>query len=172
MERLSDPKRAHDIFISSPATGMVDLLYKHLMVNLNHSRVAEKRADSIVYLVNAYPLKLNLKVVEYITAFFNVTYGAECAVISQDPATISPNLWKMLDEIYTMHLDRLSRNPGFKEECEAFRFKDRKVFAAIFFEEKVSAIDSRKAREHVINWMTTITDFRDIDTATITAPLP
>ena len=80
---LMDPEMSDQILMVSPVTTAIDTLSAHLIINANHSAVAEnfkkipvgegkyvRKFDHITFHINTYPLQLSKPAKEFLGAFF------------------------------------------------------------------------------------------------------
>jgi hypothetical protein len=126
---MYDPKNSDRIFLCSPSTAFIKEFGKNLVVNINHSFVADKRNIPIRVHINTHPLTLSAEFGKTLTGFIAMTFDVHATYFSQDPIAISYNRYQKFDEFYFYHFSQFSLHPKIHEKLGSFQMFDKYVYA-------------------------------------------
>lgn len=143
---LQDPELSDQILMVSPVTTAIDTLSAHLIINANHSAVAEnfkkipvgdgkyvRRFDHISFHINTYPLQLSKQAKEFLGAFFVSQYAVNVELLYIPPKTLPPVLFELCDEFMVRSLWDIVESPAIQEGCKPLVHLNKSIIAPPMF---------------------------------------
>lgn len=143
---LMNPEMSDQILMVSPVTTAIDTLSAHLIINANHSAVAEnfkkipvgdgkyvRKFDHITFHINTYPLQLSKAAKEFLGAFFVSQYAVNTELLCIPPRTLPSQLFELCDEFMTRSLWDIVESPSIQEGCKPLVHLNKSIIATPVF---------------------------------------
>jgi hypothetical protein len=160
-KRMYDPFYSNEIFNLAPISKFMDVLKAQIRVNINHSRVIQKR-NPISVVVNTYPLHISKTNKDIVGLFLSNLFSINVSVIYYDLRKVTPSDFTIYDELYILYPDLLLS--AVRDELTALKYLTKFVFVPKLFGNEFSHTKNiLKEETHTRNVLNTLTNFKYVD---------
>lgn len=178
--RMADPKYAFRLLRMAPVTTLLDTLSAHLIINANHSAVAEKyqkipvgedkyirRFQQITFHINFHPLVPDQNCRDFVAAFFMDRYHVDVKFCDIKPREFTRDIFDLCDEFYVKSLWDFLESPWIQENLKPIVYCNKSVISSPLFPRDKSVVFPthvlRKERRMLEAYLNTFVKFHWIE---------